>query len=547
MPTASYAEPLPYPEDMEHGEVFTRRWVVDLILDLAGYTLDRDLVGVRAVEPAAGSGAFVLPMLERLSDSLLAHGRKLTEAKGFRAYELLTDNLESLRFDATQLLLDRGWPASQVRTFLNRSLICGDYLLTEHPPGQVDVLVGNPPYIRLEDLGERLSEYQAVSPSMKGRADIFVGFFDVGLNTLANEGRCVFICADRWMHHSYGKALRKRVVSSFSMDVVLTMHDADAFEDSVSAYPAITVIRNGVQGQVLMASGSADFGQPGAEQFSMWAVAPSQDFQHEGISAAVLPSWFETEDLWPDASPARIAWLEHISETMPTIEESDARIRIGIATGADDVYVVGPGKLPDIESERLLPLSVRDDIISGSFSWTGKYLVDPWGPEGPVDLKDYPRLRDYLEQHPVVKERSIAKRSGSNWHRTIDRVFHEIAEKPKILLADMQSRANPVLEKGGYYPHHNLYYITSDSWNLRVLGGLMLSEVIEAQIAAYCVKMRGGTLRFQAQYLRKVRVPNQSAIKPETAQRLAEAFDDRDRDAATRAALEAYGLASLPT
>ena len=45
----------------EHGEVFTRRWVVDLILDLAGYTPDRDLAANAALEPACGSGAFLVP------------------------------------------------------------------------------------------------------------------------------------------------------------------------------------------------------------------------------------------------------------------------------------------------------------------------------------------------------------------------------------------------------------------------------------------------------------------------------------------------------
>ena len=46
--------------------VYTKPWVVDLILDLAGYVADRDLVAARAAEPAAGAGAFVRPMVRRL-------------------------------------------------------------------------------------------------------------------------------------------------------------------------------------------------------------------------------------------------------------------------------------------------------------------------------------------------------------------------------------------------------------------------------------------------------------------------------------------------
>jgi adenine-specific DNA-methyltransferase len=46
---------------VETGEVFTKRWIVDLILDLAGYTSDRDLATLTAVEPACGAGAFLVP------------------------------------------------------------------------------------------------------------------------------------------------------------------------------------------------------------------------------------------------------------------------------------------------------------------------------------------------------------------------------------------------------------------------------------------------------------------------------------------------------
>ena len=106
----------------------------------------------------------------------------------------------------------------------------------------------------------------------------------------------------------------------------------------------------------------------------------------------------------------------------------------------------------------------------------------------------------------------------------------------------MKAQITPVYEPGGLYPHHNLYYITSTGWDLEVLGGLLLSRIAEAFISAYGVKMRGGTLRFQAQYLRKIRVPAPETIPAEIAVRLRDAFRGYDRDAATKASEAAYGL-----
>jgi adenine-specific DNA-methyltransferase len=74
-----------------------------------------------------------------------------------------------------------------------------------------------------------------------------------------------------------------------------------------------------------------------------------------------------------------------------------------------------------------------------------------------------------------------------------------------------------------------------------------LSRVAQLFIEAYCVKMRGGTLRFQAQYLRRIRVPDPDALTEPLCSRLREAFRARDADAATAAAIEAYGIAGQAT
>jgi adenine-specific DNA-methyltransferase len=114
--------------------------------------------------------------------------------------------------------------------------------------------------------------------------------------------------------------------------------------------------------------------------------------------------------------------------------------------------------------------------------------------------------------------------------------------RPKLLLPEMKASAHPVLDHGGYYPHHNLYHVTSSGWDLEVLGGLLLSGVANLFVGAYCVKMRGGTFRFQAQYLRRIRVPELGAVKAVDRRRLVSAFAQRDVEAATAVAARLYGI-----
>src|SRR5215204_5647704 len=66
------------PPNAKHGVVYTKPWVVELMLDLAGYTEGSDLASFFALEPAAGEGNFLIPMARRLIESANLHNRDLT-------------------------------------------------------------------------------------------------------------------------------------------------------------------------------------------------------------------------------------------------------------------------------------------------------------------------------------------------------------------------------------------------------------------------------------------------------------------------------------
>ena len=262
---------------------------------------------------------------------------------------------------------------------------------------------------------------------------------------------------------------------------------------------------------------------------------------------ARLPHWFDGGESWPAGNPKQLALIEHLTDKFPPLEDAHTgtRVGIGVATGADEVFVTKTP--PDIESERLLPLAMVRDLATGRLEWSGHYLVNPWTEEGAlVRLKDYPRLAQYFEKNGAqLKKRHIAERLPTKWYRTIDNVNSWLTGRPKLLIPDMRLTIHPVLDDGKTYPHHNLYYVISDTWDMRVLGGLLLSRVAQAFIEAYAVKMRGGTLRFQAQYLRRIRVPRQSDLTERDRHELADAFERRDVDGATSIALRLYGLEDL--
>ncbi len=500
-----------------HGEVFTRRWVVEVLLDLAGYTSDRDLAKVRLVEPSCGSGAFLGPAVERLIASAAASDYDFAAlSDSVRAYDLQIGHVEVSRSICRDLLARAGATEDLAARLAESWVRPGDFLLSgvdlwsEGEDLRADVVVGNPPYIRYDELPESVAaQYRQTWSTMRGRGDIYVGFIERSLGILAPGGKIAFICADRWMRNQYGAELRKLVTSRYAVEHIWTMHDVDAFETQVSAYPAITVLSNNPQAEVCVADTTFDFGASGAFALAeATREAHFAQFTGAGVRAHRLPHWFAGGDLWPTGSPARLALIELLNDKFRPLHDPRTRtkVSIGVATGADKVYVT---KDPNAaEADRMLPLAMRRDLMSGTFEWQGNYLVNPWADDGSlVALNDYPRMAAYLSQHPSLRDRFVAKKTPRSWHRTIDKVNAPLTAKPKLLLQDMKAYIHPVLEPGGHYPHHNLYYVVSDTWDMEVLGGLLLSRIAQAFIEAYCVRMRGGTLRFQAQYLKQIRVP----------------------------------------
>ena len=118
----------PVVEGENHGAVFTREWVVDMMLDLSEYHEEADLSKRRLLEPSCGDGAFLERIVKRLSISLRTHGRSMTDARdAIRAYDLQARNVRTARQRVVELLHQEGW--SEVDDLVVHWIRHADYLL----------------------------------------------------------------------------------------------------------------------------------------------------------------------------------------------------------------------------------------------------------------------------------------------------------------------------------------------------------------------------------------------------------------------------------
>lgn len=531
----------------ERGAVYTRRETVDFILDLSGYTDDKTLHHFRLLEPSIGNGDFLIVAVERL---LSAYSKNRPEGASIfddlkdsiRAVEIDNASIEKTSAKVSKLLANSGVSPNDADNLISTWIIEGDFLLVDLPH-RFNFAVGNPPYVRQELIPDELmAEYRELFKTIYDRADLYVPFIERSLKVLEPGGTLGFICADRWMKNRYGGPLRALVANGFHLKCYVDMVDTAAFQSEVSAYPAITIITREKPGSTRLAH------RPPIDRATLQKLATTLESKMIAVGSGVteVVKVVNGSEPWILSSFDQLAIVRRLEGRFPTLEEAGCKVGIGVATGADKA-LIGLYDALDVEPDRKLPLVTTKDIKSGKVKWQGLGVINPFCDDGSlVNLAEYPRLARYLEQRKdVIRNRNCAKNNPKNWYRTIDRIYPAITKKHKLLIPDIKGEANIVYEDGRLYPHHNLYYITSAEWDLTALQAVLLSGIAKLFISIYSTQMRGGYLRFQAQYLRRIRVPHWAEVPERIRNILIEAAKAGDIEACNLATFELFELSKL--
>jgi hypothetical protein len=536
-------------EDSEPvGAIFTKPEIVDLILDLAGYVADGERLAARPLlEPSCGDGAFLAVVVRRMIESELHHMQLIcwddpVLDDAIRAADISIHAIVSARNMVAGLLMEAGCDANRALALAETWIVQTDFLLRTWPTA-FEFVVGNPPYVRVEDVPRKvLSRYRELFTTATDRADLYVAFVEKGLELLSTTGTLGFICANRFTKNKYGGALRQLIADRYHVRHYVNLEHTQPFISDVSAYPAIIVIDR-ARGQSTHAATLDDI------DTGTLSMVRSQALGQERVSGPMreFREWYPSGSPWMTTCDTEHAMLTALNESLPILEESGGRTKVGIgvATGADAVFILD-AKHSDIEESRQIPLVLAADVANEELTWSGKYLLNPFEDEAVgrlVSLSDYPGLAGYLEQHgSLLRKRHVARSRPDAWYRTIDRVWPTLQYKEKLVIPDIQSTSLIGFDIGEFYPHHNLYWITSDTWPLLALKALLRSAMVYNQVRAYSVQMRGGSLRYQAQTLRRIRVPHFTSIPDALVERLVAVAQTDQQNEIDDLAVEAFSF-----
>ncbi len=489
----------------EKGEIFTKPEIVQFMLKTSGISNIILEPETRILEPSCGQGEFVIAIAKVLCHKIKKKNiQKVTGATQYKnlvtAYDISADSIVIAK-NKTLEILKSVFTEDESIMLTNQWYKNSDFLLNCQE-GLFTHIIGNPPYVRIENIPmELLSVYRKTFSTMIERADLYVAFYEKSLSLLRDDGVLSFICTDRWTKNRYGASLRKLISKTYQLDLFVDMYGQNAFQSEVLTYPAITQISKRLHKQTIIIHNpkiDVEFSNIVAKSLRDDEVIFEGKIIRKDVVRGNKPWMFGTSD--------ELKLINRLENEYPLIEETDCKVFIGAATGNNKVYVVDDEV--NIEPCRKLPMVKAGDIRNGIHNDSHKFLINTYDENGVIDLEFYPRLKDYLESHAeTLKSRHVAKKSPSKWYKTIDRVYPERAQAEKLLIPDIKSQLTVVYDNEGYHPNNSIYYICSDTWNLRALQAILISGLGQFFVEIYSTKVSGGNLRFQAQHLRKIRLP----------------------------------------
>lgn len=509
----------------EKGEVFTRPEIVNLMLETSGIAKEILNPNTRILEPSCGQGEFVTAIARMLCAKLESANFKAPEVEQFqnliRAFDISANSVDIAKLK-TEEILHTIFGHEESTFLVNKWYQNADFLVVE-PEFEFTHAIGNPPYVRIENIpSSLLNKYRSKFRTMVERADLYIAFYEKSLSLLAKNGVLSFICTDRWTKNRYGAALREYIASSFQLDLFIDLYGQNAFQSDVLTYPAITQISKQKHEQsIVIHNPLINYDLSDVIQKSL----AGNDVPYEG--KVTRKDLLRGEKAWLFGTADELSLIQRLERQYPLIEETGCRIFIGAATGNNNVYIVNSDL--DVEECRKLPMVKASDIKNGKLTNGDNYIINTYDDNGVIEISKYPKLQKYLENHKeTLQARHVAKNSPANWYKTIDRVYPERAKAKKLLIPDIKSQLTVVYDDVGFHPNNSIYYICSESWDLRALQGVLISGLGQLFVEMYSTKVSGGNLRFQAQHLRKIRLPMWHDISQDIKVNLIESAKDND-------------------
>ncbi|MFC3958660.1 Eco57I restriction-modification methylase domain-containing protein [Halovivax cerinus] len=389
-----------------------------------------------------------------------------------------------------------------------------------------EYVVGNPPYVNIKHIPDASQEYyRSLYDSAYGRFDLYVLFIERGLNLLAEDGVLGYITSNKFARSKYGQEIRRLITSEYSLAKYIDFGDTGVFDDAVN-YPCIFFIdRNRSQSQVPYAKLHKQIENPLETVEDYFG----QDVLTESLEVSDFPTEDLNEEIWaftPKPARALVEKLDRIAET--TVEEACLGIRSGVASNADDAFIVTPeyAEERDLEDDLLYPIIKGKYTRRWQVEWDGELAIYPYNDnEEYIGVSEYPNIKAHLERYKgQLKDRYCVETGGKD-------IYEYDGPRPKSVFEGDFKIAVPDMATENHFSHTNTYdcfkntdYVLTFSieqpYTENEILGLLNSSVAEFTIKQESPFLNDRYYRYKTQYIESVPLPEPSSEIDEVVEQI---------------------------
>ena len=355
-----------------------------------------------------------------------------------------------------------------------------------------DAVVGNPPYIRQEELGDRkpfLKTYQTYS----GFADLYVYFVEQAHQLMQEHGRFGMITSNKFMRANYGKGLRTYLSTNITLNEIVDFGELPVFEDAAPTPAILLTQRESVDAQTF--------------RFTQMQTLDFDSLQAEIDRIGEQLDQDTLGEDWTLAPAHEIRLLNKIRENSTTLTHyCEGEIRRGITTGFNEAFIIDAETRnylidEDPESAEIIkPYVTGDDIRKYDIQFREQYLI--WTYIG-VPITQYPAVFNYLQQ--FEKQLMDREDQGEHWWELRSCTYYDDFEKPKIVYPDIGMSCRFCFDESGLFLTNNAYLIpASDLYLLALLNSRMTFYYLKHICMVLGDADRRGRLRFIYQYMQNL-------------------------------------------
>ena len=506
----------------ENGVVYTPPQMADyLASEILMYSKGNYADTIKILDPAVGGGELLISMIRAIKQKsnypITAVGYETDEIVCQHTYARIKNLFPDVDIDIRN------------EDFLEAVENC--------TAGKYDFVIANPPYVRTQIMGHEKASNIAKKLSLTGRIDIYYAFLVYTKNVLKENGVAGYITSNKVLTIKSGKSVRNFMLENYQLHRITDFGDTRLFTASV--LPCIIVFSLGktVNGSDVKYTSIYETNDdvcysPIADLFDAiykkgyFQLTDKKKYRYQ---QGTLQS-IEQDSLWNLLSDEIKKWLTKVDENTWLHFSDIGKIRVGIKTTADNVFIGSDWTGEKENLEWLRPLITHRNaaqiLPNTNELWQVLYTHTMQnGKKIALNIDDYPKTKAYLLQHyNQLASRNYVIKANRKWyeiwvpqdpsaweHRKI--VFRDISEKPQFWLDESKAIVNGDCYWIDINPEvsEEIIYLA-----LAIANSRFIEKYYDVK---FNTKLYSGKRRYMAQYVEQFPIPY---CNSETANKIVE-------------------------